>query len=217
MEPSIYDLGFLEQWTTGADQSLERWAKPWRLMLQPSDCFIGVDRLSKDMHQMWEKVSSFENEAKNVIGVQKKALQAYQLRQQQTSDEANSFGASPRTGAYSTDHHRLIFVLHRNLDHEYYDLLLAGTYAGTQDDAPNVLKCFCQSRQVPDRLWKYGIQIPLDFWRRRLPASKEYMHAYIVFCYQMLTQLLEAVEDFNRSWMESLGGRSLYFGIGTAY
>lgn len=207
----------MAQLTSGADHKAARWAKPWDLVLQPTASLIGVDRLSKEIHQLWDNASDLEEKAKNVISVQKKALQAYQLRQQAATEKATASEASPLAGSPFADHFQLMFTLHRTLVQEYYDLFRATAYAGTKDDAPEALKRFCRTRQVPNRLWRYGIQDLLDFWRQRLPASKEYMHAYIIACYQMLTLLLETVEEFERSWLECLGGRSLYVETRTTY
>lgn len=41
-----------------------------------------------------------------------------------------------------------------------------------------------------------------------LPDSKEYLQAYIILSYQLLSLLLETVSEFEDSWLECLGGTS---------
>lgn len=159
-----------------------------------------------EIRTLYANTYGLEEKVKQVLNVQKASLSAIQ----ETDTPSHTLGVStldisPGAPTYS-DHFQLMFALHRNLIQEYYDLFRATQYASAHPSAPREVKDFCHIHQLPSRLWKHGVHNLLEFWRSRLPESKEYLHAYIYLAYQMFTLLFETVKAFENSWLECLGG-----------
>ena len=64
--------------------------------------------------------------------------------------------------------------------------------------------------EMAARLWRHGIHSFLELLRNRLPASLDYMLAFIYLAYSMMTLLLETVSAFEDTWIECLGDLGRY-------
>lgn len=63
---------------------------------------------------------------------------------------------------------------------------------------------------MPARMWKHGIHNFLELLRHCLPASLDYMLAFIYLAFQMMALLYETVPSFEETWIECLGDLARY-------
>lgn len=97
-------------------------------------------------------------------------------------------------------------AVHRTLLHEHYDFLIASQ----QPTALDQVKRMASERQMPLRLWRFGIHSYLEVLRLHLPESMDFMVNYIMIAYQMLALLFETVPTFEVVWTECLGDLARY-------
>lgn len=167
---------------------------------------ISINDLKTEIQTLYANTFGLEEQVRRALGAHKSFLAAKKTPDSSSSTETTtSSKASTGTTEYDGQS-QIIFALHRNLIQEYYDLFRATQYASAHPNAPKEVKNFCHTHQLPSRLWKNGVHNLLEFWRTRLPESKEYLHAYIYLAYQMFTLLFETVKAFENSWLECLGG-----------
>ncbi|KAJ2982586.1 hypothetical protein NQ176_g1283 [Zarea fungicola] len=102
-------------------------------------------------------------------------------------------------------YHKLI-GLHRTLLNEHHDFFLASQHPS----ANAALLALPQKYNMPARMWRHGIQSFLEFLRKRLPDSREYMLTFIYVAYSAMTLLYETVPGFIATWIECLGDLGRY-------
>jgi len=104
------------------------------------------------------------------------------------------------------EQYQALIVLHRTLLHEHHDFFLASQHPS----APDAVRRLAVKYAMPARLWRHGIHSFLELLRNRLPASLEYMLAFIYLAYSMVTLILETVPSFADTWIECLGDLGRY-------
>lgn len=99
-----------------------------------------------------------------------------------------------------------LIALHRTLLHEHHDFFLASQHPS----ASPALRRLASKYAMPARIWRHGIHSLLELLRHRLPASLDYMLAFIYLAYSMMALLYETVSAFKDTWVECLGDLARY-------
>jgi hypothetical protein len=99
-----------------------------------------------------------------------------------------------------------LIALHRSLLYEHHDFFLASQHPS----ASPALRALASKYAMPDRMWRHGIQSFLELFRLRLPASLDYMLAFIHLAYSMIALLYETVPAFEDTWIKCLGDIGRY-------
>jgi hypothetical protein len=150
---------------------------------------ITQEQLAKEVEGIYE----------GLVIVEKKCVE---IDQQQSST----------TDQLSNEQWQALIALHRTLLHEYHDFFLASQHPS----ASPALRNMASERDMPARMWKYGIHSFLELLRRQLPDSLDHMLAFVYLAYSMTALLMESVPCFEGIWMQRLGDLSLYrMDIGT--
>lgn len=105
-----------------------------------------------------------------------------------------------------TDHWKAILNRHEILLHKYYDFFSETQHPSA---APN-LKQLPFTHCMPARMWKRGIQSPLQLLCRQLPGSVDCMLEFLHMAYQVLTLFYEGIKAFEDTWIEYLGDLARY-------
>ncbi|KAK4992104.1 hypothetical protein LTR66_006367 [Elasticomyces elasticus] len=122
-------------------------------------------------------------------------------------ENAVTNSASPETRSKARhDHWQAGIALHRSLQYEHHDFLLASQHPS----ASQALRRLAGKYSMPARMWKHGIHSFLEVLRHRLPESLDYMLAFIYLAYQMMALLYETVPAFEDTWIECLGDLGRY-------
>ncbi|KFY94734.1 hypothetical protein V498_03751 [Pseudogymnoascus sp. VKM F-4517 (FW-2822)] len=130
-----------------------------------------------------------------------KCIQAVSEQAQLAKDARE--GQEPKL---NNEQYQALFALHRTLLHEHHDFLLASQHPSATD----AIRRLPLKYAMPARLWRHAIHSFLELLRNRLPASLDYMLAFIYLAYSMMTLLLETVPAFEDTWIECLGDLGRY-------
>ncbi|KFY80206.1 hypothetical protein V499_00880, partial [Pseudogymnoascus sp. VKM F-103] len=115
--------------------------------------------------------------------------------------------APPRTQPkLSNEQYQTLFALHRKLLHLHHDFFEKCQLP----PATLVVKCLPRKYAMPARLWRHAIHSFLELLRNMLPASLDYMLAFIYLAYSMMTIYLETATAFEDTWIEGLGDLGRY-------
>jgi hypothetical protein len=115
--------------------------------------------------------------------------------------------APPRTQPkLNNEQYQTLIALHRTLLHLHYDFFLASQHPS----ATPAVKSLPRKYAMPARLWRHAIHSFLELLRNMLPASLDYMLAFIYLAYSMMTLFLETVTAFENTWIECLGDLGRY-------
>ncbi|KFX95339.1 hypothetical protein O988_05846 [Pseudogymnoascus sp. VKM F-3808] len=106
----------------------------------------------------------------------------------------------------NNEQYQALIALHRTLLHEHHDFFLASQHPS----ATPAVRRLPDKYAMPARLWRHAIHSFLELLRNRLPASLDYMLAFIYLAYSMMTLLLETVPKFEDTWIECLGDLGRY-------
>jgi hypothetical protein len=136
-----------------------------------------------------------------LVMVEGKCIQV-ELKHAQLARDAPP-GTQPKL---NNEQYQTLIALHRTLLHEHHDFLLASQHPS----ATPAVKRLALRYAMPARLWRHGIHSFLELLRNRLPASLDYMLAFIYLAYSMMTLLLETVPEFEDTWIECLGDLGRY-------
>ena len=136
-----------------------------------------------------------------LVMVEGKCIQV-DLKQAQLARDAQP-GTQPKL---NNEQYQALIALHRTLLREHHDFFLASQHPS----ATPAVKRLALNYAMPARLWRHGIHSFLELLRNRLPASLEYMLAFIYLAYSMMTLLLETVPAFEDTWIECLGDLGRY-------
>jgi hypothetical protein len=136
-----------------------------------------------------------------LVMVEGKCIQV-DLKQAQLARDAPP-GTQPKL---NNEQYQALIALHRTLLHEHHDFFLASQHPS----ATPAVKRLALKYAMPARLWRHGIHSFLELLRNRLPASLDYMLAFIYLAYSMMTLLLETVPAFEDTWIECLGDLGRY-------
>ncbi|EEQ87082.2 uncharacterized protein BDCG_02202 [Blastomyces dermatitidis ER-3] len=153
------------------------------LSLQPKTRRITEEQLINEVHGIYA----------GLVLVEKKCVE---IDQQQVKNKGN----------LNTEQWQALIGLHRALLHEHHDFFLASQHPS----ASPALQRLASKYAMPARMWTHGIHSFLKFLRHRLPASLDYMLAFIYTAYSMMTLLLESVPSFENTWIECLGDLGRY-------
>ncbi|KFZ00822.1 hypothetical protein V501_10435 [Pseudogymnoascus sp. VKM F-4519 (FW-2642)] len=136
-----------------------------------------------------------------LVMVEGKCIQV-DLKQAQLAKEAPP-GTPPKL---NNEQYQALIALHRTLLHEHHDFFLASQHPS----ATPAVRRLPLKYAMPARLWRHAIHSFLELLRNRLPASLDYMLAFIYLAYSMMTLLLETVPAFEDTWIECLGDLGRY-------
>ncbi|KFY25593.1 hypothetical protein V493_04571 [Pseudogymnoascus sp. VKM F-4281 (FW-2241)] len=136
-----------------------------------------------------------------LVMVEGKCIQV-DLKQAQLAKEAPP-GTQPKL---NNEQYQALIALHRTLLHEHHDFFLASQHPS----ATPAVRRLPLKYAMPARLWRHAIHSFLELLRNRLPASLDYMLAFIYLAYSMMTLLLETVPAFEDTWIECLGDLGRY-------
>ncbi|OBT83089.1 hypothetical protein VE02_08600 [Pseudogymnoascus sp. 03VT05] len=136
-----------------------------------------------------------------LVMVEGKCIQV-DLKQAQLAKEAPA-GTQPKL---NNEQYQALIALHRTLLHEHHDFFLASQHPS----ATPAVRRLPLKYAMPARLWRHAIHSFLELLRNRLPASLDYMLAFIYLAYSMMTLLLETVPAFEDTWIECLGDLGRY-------
>ncbi|KAL5344583.1 hypothetical protein ACLOAV_010567 [Pseudogymnoascus australis] len=136
-----------------------------------------------------------------LVMVEGKCIQV-DTKQAQIAKEARE-GAEPKL---NNEQYQALSALHRTLLHEHHDFFLASQHPSSTPAIQRLPVKYA----MPARLWRHAIHSYLELLRNRLPASLEYMFAFIYLAYSMMTLLLETVPAFKDTWTECLGDLGRY-------
>ena len=92
--------------------------------------------------------------------------------------------------------------LHRILLNEHHDFLLASQHPSAPPDLQNLALEY----KIPTRMCLHGIYSFLEVLRDHLPASLDFMLAFLYLSYSMTALIYEAIPSFENTWFECLGG-----------
>ncbi|KAF2454436.1 hypothetical protein BDY21DRAFT_387554 [Lineolata rhizophorae] len=123
-------------------------------------------------------------------------------------DKSEALALQERRSHYPlpTESWQALSSLHRTLLHEHHDFFLASQHTSVSP----ALRRLAAKYSMPARMWKHGIHAFLEILQHRLPASLDYMLAYIYLAYRMMTPLFETVPSFEEPWIECLGDIGRY-------
>jgi hypothetical protein len=99
-----------------------------------------------------------------------------------------------------------LISLHRTLLYEHHDFLLASQHPS----ANSALQNLALKYNMPTRMWLHGVHSFLEVLRHHLPASLDFMLAFIYLSYSMIALLYEEIPAFANTWVECLGEISRY-------
>ncbi|KAL8940326.1 MAG: hypothetical protein Q9211_002339 [Gyalolechia sp. 1 TL-2023] len=99
-----------------------------------------------------------------------------------------------------------MIALHKTLLHEHHDFFLASQHPSA---SPAISK-LPGKYSMPARMWRHGIHSFLEVLRHQLPASSDYMLAFIYIAYSMMALLYESVSAYEEIWIECLGDLARY-------
>ena len=99
-----------------------------------------------------------------------------------------------------------LIALHRTLLHEHHLFFLASQHPL----ASLAFRRLASKYAMPARMWRHGIHSFLELLRHQLPASLDYMLAFIYLAYSMIALLYETVPAFEDTWIECLGDLGRY-------
>lgn len=102
---------------------------------------------------------------------------------------------------WDIDMWRSLMALHKQLLHENQDFLFASQHPSANESLQNLARV----RDIPKRMWRYGILAFLDNLYPSLPDSMEHMVAFIHIAYPMVASCLDVVPMFKDTWTECLG------------
>ncbi|KAL5349682.1 hypothetical protein ACLOAV_004712 [Pseudogymnoascus australis] len=136
-----------------------------------------------------------------LVMVEGKCIQV-DSKQAQLAKDARE-GAEPKL---NNEQYQALIALHRTLLHEHHDFFLASQHPS----ATPAVRRLPLKYAMPARLWRHAIHSFLELLRNRLPASLDYMLAFIYLAYSMMTLLLETVPAFEDTWIECLGDLGRY-------
>ncbi|KFZ18153.1 hypothetical protein V502_04255, partial [Pseudogymnoascus sp. VKM F-4520 (FW-2644)] len=136
-----------------------------------------------------------------LVMVEGKCIQV-DLKQAQLAKEAPA-GTQPKL---NNEQYQALIALHRTLLHEHHDFFLASQHPS----ATPAVRRLPLKYAMPARLWRHAIHSFLELLRNRLPASLDYMLAFVYLAYSMMTLLLETVPAFEDTWIECLGDLGRY-------
>ncbi|OBT63800.1 hypothetical protein VE03_06930 [Pseudogymnoascus sp. 23342-1-I1] len=136
-----------------------------------------------------------------LVMVEGKCIQV-DIKQAQLAQEAPA-GTQPKL---NNEQYQALIALHRTLLHEHHDFFLASQHPS----ATPAVRRLPLKYAMPARLWRHAIHSFLELLRNRLPASLDYMLAFIYLAYSMMTLLLETVPAFEDTWIECLGDLGRY-------
>lgn len=156
------------------------------LLLQPDSRPISQEQLASEVKSIYAGLTMVETKCIHV-------------------DRAQA--ATPQDNKQlAPDHWQALIALHRTLLHEHHDFFLASQHPS----ASPALRRLAAKYTMPARMWKHGIHSFLELLRQRLPASLDYMLAFIYLAYQMMALLYETVPAFEDTWIECLGDLGRY-------
>ncbi|KAF9691745.1 hypothetical protein EKO04_010308 [Ascochyta lentis] len=156
------------------------------LLLQPDSRPISQEQLASEVKSIYAGLTMVETKCIHVDRVQATAPQ--------------------ENKQLAPDHWQALIALHRTLLHEHHDFFLASQHPS----ASPALRRLAAKYTMPARMWKHGIHSFLELLRQRLPASLDYMLAFIYLSYQMMALLYETVPAFEDTWIECLGDLGRY-------
>jgi hypothetical protein len=156
------------------------------LLLQPDSRPISQEQLASEVKSIYAGLAMVETKCIHV-------------------DRAQAAVQDPNTKV-PPDHWQALIALHRTLLHEHHDFFLASQHPS----ASPALRRLASKYSMPARMWKHAIHSFLELLRRQLPASMEYMLAFIYLAYQMMALLYETVPAFEDTWIECLGDLGRY-------
>ena len=107
---------------------------------------------------------------------------------------------------FNNEQCQALIALHRTLLHEHHDFFLAAQHP----PATPAVRRLALKYAMPARMWRHDIHSFLELLRNSLPASLDYMLAFIYLAYLMMTLLLETVPAFEDTWIECLGDLGRY-------
>jgi len=99
-----------------------------------------------------------------------------------------------------------LIALHRTLLYEHHDFLLASQHPS----ATLELRELALEHDIPARLWHHGVHSFLQILQQHLPASLDFLLAFLYLSYSMMTLLYETVPRFADTWVQYLGDISQY-------
>ncbi|KAF2844273.1 hypothetical protein T440DRAFT_473524 [Plenodomus tracheiphilus IPT5] len=158
------------------------------LLLQPDSRPISQEQLASEVKSIYAGLTMIETKCIHVDNAQAAAVQ----------DISDS--------KLTSDHWQALIALHRTLLHEHHDFFIASQHPL----ASLALLRLADKYSMPARMWKHGIHSFLELLRRHLPASIDYMLAFIYAAYQMMALLYETVPAFEDTWIECLGDLGRY-------
>ncbi|KAF2198880.1 hypothetical protein GQ43DRAFT_377600 [Delitschia confertaspora ATCC 74209] len=161
------------------------------LLLQPESRPISQEQLASEVKSIYAGLTMVEAKCIHVDRAQASAVQ--------------ECGTNP-VSKLANDHWQALIALHRTLLHEHHDFFLASQHPS----ASPALRRLASKYSMPARMWKHGIFSFLELLRRHLPASLDYMLAFIYLAYQMMALLYETVPAFEDTWIECLGDLGRY-------
>lgn len=172
--------------TRGNERAIET-----KILSQPETRPISQDQLVAEVKGIYA----------GLVMIEGKCIQV-DLKQAQLAMEAAP-GTQP---VLKNEQYQALIALHRTLLHEHHDFFLASQHPS----ATPAVRRLAVKYAMPARLWRHGIHSFLELLRNRLPASLEYMLAFIYLAYSMMTLLLETVPSFEDTWIECLGDLGRY-------
>jgi len=125
--------------------------------------------------------------------------------------EAKCIGVDQRLASLtqsklSNQQWQALTTLHRTLLHEHHDFLLASQHPS----ADPALRRLALEYDIPARMWHHGVHSFLEVLRHHLPASLDFMLAFLYLSYSMIGLFYETIPVFEDTWAECLGEISLY-------
>jgi hypothetical protein len=99
-----------------------------------------------------------------------------------------------------------LITLHRTLLYEHHDFLLASQHPS----ADLAIQKLALSYNIPTRIWLHGVHTFLKVLRHHLPASLDFMLAFIYLSYSTIALFSETIPVFADTWFECLGEISWY-------
>lgn len=164
------------------------------LLSQPESRPISEQQLAAEVKGIYSGLVIVETKCINVINAQTVAMRDAEARGE--------------AAAYSrhVEYFQALIALHRTLLQEQHDFFLASQHPTATLGIRNLASRY----SMPARMWKHGIHNFLELLRKRLPASLEYMLAFIYLAFQMMALLVETVPSFEETWIECLGDLARY-------
>lgn len=172
------------------------------VILQPESRPISQEQLASEVKSIYAGLSMVESKCIHVDRGQAEALRDVSNRHSEPALQDDS----RQPPELVPDHWQALIALHRTLLHEHHDFFLASQHPS----ASPALRRLAAKYSMPARMWKHGIHSFLELLRQRLPASLDFMLAFIYLSYQMMALLYETVPAFEETWIECLGDLGRY-------